>query len=260
MSLFVTPDGEIVRLGTGEVLGLDSKYYFEQTPPLSKDADTLMRHWSGMSAEPLGSIPKTIVISRAEQKLLSKLRPWKWLKYAARMDYLRLLDKLNRHKLSTNMSIRMKIAWGDQNSYYNSPKFRTDISLGIARAWADPNTGYHTQEFRDEKSAHFKAIWADPVYKAKRTAEFLIFNSARAIKGWETRRKNYPMLYKDPEATHDRMCKAQKLCAEARWKKRVELHGPTGVKDPELTSKRKKEAWAWRKLSMVFDMLFRAVP
>jgi len=209
-----------------------------------------------MSSEPLGSIPKIITISRAEERLLSRLHPWRWLKYATRMDYLKLLDKMNRHKLALNMSIRMKLAWADPNSYYNSPEFQIVRAQALARAWADPDSGYNTQEFRDEKSAHFKALWADPIFRAKRIAEFLISNSAKAIRGWNTRKMNYPLLYKDPEATHKRMSEAQSKTAKERWKKRVKLYGPTGCKNPELTNQKKKEAWAWRKFAMVFEMIF----
>ena len=174
------------------------------------------------------------------------------------MDYLHLLDKINKNKLAVNMSIRMKHAWADPNSYYNSQEFTDARVLAMKLAWEDPNSKFNTQEFRDKKSNQFKAMRDDPIYKARRIAQFLISNSDNAKKGVEnqTRYKNYPMYYKDPESTHERMSIAQKKTAKARWKKRVDLYGSTGVKNPELTNKRKKEAWAWRKCALVLKMIF----
>ena len=258
MSKFIIANnGEIVEIGTGEVQGIQPV----DKIPLSTDFFTLKRYWDGMSSESLGNTPKVITLSRKEERLLSQLFPWRWLKYSTRMDYLKLLDKLNKHKLALNISIGMKLAWADPDSYYNSPEFQIARAQGLRLAWANPDSGFNTQEFRDEKSKHFKKLWANPIYKARRIVQFLISNSANARKGVEnqTRYKNYPMYYKDPEATRKKQSRAQKKTAKARWQKRVILYGPSGVKNPELTNKRKREAWAWRKCALVSRMIFGGI-
>ena len=68
--IYTCPNGELIDTETGLIVGYSD---FKSFPPLSKDAQSLLRHFDGMSAEPLGTVPKIIAISRDEERLLMQL-------------------------------------------------------------------------------------------------------------------------------------------------------------------------------------------
>ena len=54
-TFFNATNGEIIDLDTAEVVGYKNDWFIE-LPPLSDRAKNLLRHWDGMSMEPLGTI------------------------------------------------------------------------------------------------------------------------------------------------------------------------------------------------------------
>lgn len=176
MSHFViASNGEIIETGSGIVQGFETSNF----PSLRTNTKNLLRHFDGISAEPLGSIPKVIALSRAEEKLVSRLHPWKWFKYATRMDYLNLLDKINKNRFRINASIRAQLQWDDPNSlmnskqrsdrlsrslkaYYAQPEAKIIRSNASKKAWADPNSKFNSPDHAIKLSECSKLAWADP--------------------------------------------------------------------------------------------------
>ncbi len=263
MGLFFTArNGEICEIGTGIVQGYDSKYYYDNFPPLSKDGESLLRHWDGMSTE-LGSIPKIITLSRAEEKLLSRLRPWKWFKYATRMDYLKLLDKQNRHRLILNSSIIMKNKWANPNSIYHSIEYRENLRLGQIRRWADPE--YH-------------AYWSTLMKKIHIPGGCLAQETGRFMKIWWTQ-GDRRQIWGNKMRDYFSKISVEEKAAQKRqaWETRRKKYGPSGVSIEGGYSKIAQDTWdkvnergrrrhgercrrghAWKKLAQVMDMLFRS--
>ncbi len=224
--ILACPNGDLVDIRTGIVVNYSDFYPF---PSLSKDARTLLRYFDGVSAEPLGSIPKVIAISRAEQRLLSKIRPWRWFKYSTRMDYLRLLDRINKHRLSTYMSILMKNLRADPTSTYNTLAYRTNHMMGCREAWKDP---------------------------------IAIENKSIAItESWIKRREKFgPSGF-----TEDGLLRLNSSGQKRPliWATRRERYPPHGVKNPQAYSKSlskgQKNRWVWGRLAQVMEMLFDGI-
>lgn len=174
-NFFTTRDGEIIEISTGIVQGFENTDF----PPLSKDSQTLMRHFDGVSTERLGSIPKISVLGQDELRLLRKLRPWETLKAEFREDYRNLIKKINHANISRYATVRMKNYWGDPLSVYNSIQrsIRLSDSMKISRAqpgvkefysalitarWADPDDKLHSLERSIKLSDNAKQHWSDP--------------------------------------------------------------------------------------------------
>lgn len=256
--ILTCPNGDLIDARTGIVVGYSD---FSPYVPLSKNAQTLLRYFDGVSAEPLGSIPKIIALSRAEEKLLCRLRPWKWFKYTTRMDYLRLLDKINRHKLNINMSIHMKIAWADPDSVYNSAEYRKTLGIGQARRWSDPQYLIYWSTLQkqlhppggllaQETSRIMKLWWAfgdrRQVWGQKMSKYFASLSreekAAQKRRAWEARRKKYGSSGTSVEGGYSRISQDAWDKVNERGRKR---HG-----------EKVRRGRAFRKLGDVFTMLF----
>lgn len=242
-SRFITClNGEIIEPNTGLVVGYIDFY---SEPSLSTDARTLLRHWDGVSSEPLGwNTPKIICISKAEQRLLSRLHPWKFLKYAVKQDYLELIDKINRHNLSMYRSINMKKKWADPASTH-----RLSVSSTIIALRADPLSIYNSSAYRINHILGCREAWKNPI---------AIENKSIAITAsWIKRRGKfgYSGFSKEGLLRIHRGQKKPKI-----WETRRDLYGERGVKNPqkysESLSKGQKRRWMWNRLAQMFEMLF----
>lgn len=233
--IYTCPNGELIDTVTGEITGyLD----FDSLPPISKDAQTLLYHWDGVSTEPLGTIPKIITLSRAEERLLRKLHPWKFFKMGMRSDYLRLIARMNAKQISIFRSVMMKNFWKDPNSIFNTPEYRLNKRLGTLESWIERRIKFGPSGF-----------------SAKGRMAIVLSNITRNIDLWEIRRQRYgPRGVKDPIETSKNLTEAQlRRWANGYthppgkiWKKRRERFGPLGH-DPEVKKEADKRGWETRR-------------
>lgn len=249
--IYTAPNGEIIDTETGQIIGYVD---FQNFPPLSTDAHTLFRHFDGVSTEELGTgTAKVIAISRAEERLLMKIRPFEFFKMGLRSDYRRMLDKINRHKLHLFRSILLKNRRADPDSVYNSILYRETHKHALARYWSDP-------ESRVKKSVETTLTWIDRRIKfgssgfSKRGLKSVIKNLPD-INLWELRRERYgPAGVKNPEENSQSLSEAQQRRwangythpPEKIWKTRRERFGPTGH-DPEIKKEADKRGWETRR-------------
>jgi len=249
--IYTCPNGELVD-DAGLITG-----YVDYQPhlPLSEDAQTLLRVWDGVSTEALGSTPKIIAISKSDQRLLAKIRPWKWLSYASRQDYLALVDKINTHKLHLFRSILLKNRRADPDSVYNSVLYRETHKLALAQYWSLP-------ESRIIKSIETTLAWIQRRKKygpnglsKQGLMNIVLSNMNREIDVWEIRRERYGSSgVKDPEAYRLALSEGQKrkwdngyTHPEGKiWGTRRERYGPSGH-NLEVKRKADKKGWETRR-------------
>ncbi len=258
--IYTCPGGELVDTETGLIVGYSD---FQDFPPLSNDAQSLMRHFDGMSAEPLGSIPKIITLGRDEQRLLGRLYPYKFFKMGVRSDYLHMIDKINRHKMSLYLSIRMKNAWADPTSIWNSPEHRLKLAIAIKAGQSTPEAKQNMRlgqirrfarpeerlkvsksaitkfqkhpELKNQISYSVKKLWEDPEYREKTIMSML------------TKRRT-------PEF-REKMRNAQSH--ESRVEGAKKAWSRLSAKGRRRHIEAMKRGWAWKRVSAMFDMIFR---
>jgi len=263
--IFVCPNGELVDTKTGIVVGYSD---FDQFPPLSQDARTLLRHFDGMSAEPLeGRVPKIITLGKEEQRLLGRLRPGKFCREAVRQDYERMIDKINKQQLKIYRTIWMKKIWDDPNSFVHtveyrtaflrsmrSTKYRNNMSEIMILARADLSTKYHTPEFFRLLSLNATNTWAreDSPY---RTAEYSEKKRRAMKEHWEDPDSifNSEDYRNNLSAGRKRYCNSSEGRAKARLRNKIRYSNPRERLRSGIAMRR---FHAWKKLADVFTMLF----
>jgi len=275
-------DGEIIEIGTGISLGFENADF----PQLTTDASTLLRFFDGASAESLGIIPKIITLSRAEQKLLGRLRPWRFLKYAQKQAYLKLLDRRNAQQLSIRMSVVVTNLWADPTSIFNTPEHRLRKSLAVKALWRDPTfrqkiIDSYTPERLLVYSERAKHLWTIPEYrnsvirgiKARWTDPDSYCNSKESrqnkslamLKLCEDPNCVYKsaefgalqsVLMKERRADPNSVFNTPEYIQKQSEATRIAKRTPKARQRASIATRR---VWAWKRLAQVMDMLFGGI-
>lgn len=252
---FVCPNGEIVELGTGEVL----RFIPLREAPVTTDRATLLQHLDGISFESPGTTPKIIAIGKEDLRILRSIGRLEKFDYG-REDYIELITEPNRTLFSKHMSTIMRTLRADSTSTYNTPEYRERHKAALHRYWSLPGTG-------EKRSRETTLSWITrrerygPSGFTPEGLEAIRTTPETAAKIWNTRKERYGKTgVKNPEEYRKNLS----LAANTQWVLRRKRYGPSGgcVGHPHSEETRKKlrektrQSWGWRKLKAAFRMLF----